>query len=165
MFRLNRMADYAVVILGRMAAAPGDIANAADLAGHTSLPGPMVARVLKLLARAGVITSYRGAVGGYALERRAEDVTVAEILTALSGPVALTACVEGAEDHCAVQGTCHLRGRWDYLNGVIRSALESVTLADMIGAQHPLFPPPSVAVSLPRQHGVADHTATGGTGG
>ena len=79
---------------------------------------------------AGLVASVRGAHGGYTADRPAEDISVAEIVLAVDGPVALTACVDGGD--CAIEATCLLRGSWDRINNAVRDALEEVTLADML---------------------------------
>ena len=134
MFKLSRLTDYGVVVLGKMAQMRGEMATAPDLAETTTLPQPTVAKILKLLAREGVLTSHRGTNGGYALERDPLEITIAEVIAALDGPVALTACVDGVEGQCGVESLCPMRGRWDKLNSAVRGALESVTLAEIIAA-------------------------------
>ena len=131
MLRLSKMNDYAVVVLGHMAAR-GGLATAPDVADATGLPAATVSQVLKKLAHARLVVSHRGAHGGYALGRAPREISVADLVEALEGPVALTACVDGAEGGCGVETSCPMRGSWDRVNGAIRAALESVTLADML---------------------------------
>jgi FeS assembly SUF system regulator len=135
MFKLSRMADYGVVVLSRMARAPGEVVTAPELAERTALPQPTVAKTLKLLTRGGLLTSHRGTQGGYSLDRAPAEVTVAEIIAALDGPVALTACVDGSDDNCAVENLCPIRGHWERVNEAVKGALEGVTLADLTAAQ------------------------------
>ena len=78
------------------------------------------------------MASHRGAHGGYSLARSPADISVADLVEALEGPVALTACVDGAEGSCGVEAVCPMRGGWDRVNTAIRAALDSVTLADML---------------------------------
>lgn len=132
MFRLSRLTDYGFVVLSQMASSVGKTVTAPELAEGTALPLPTVAKTLKLLAKAGVIVSHRGVGGGYALEREPEDVSVSEIITALDGPVALTACVEGAEGSCDVESLCPMRGHWDPINMAVKTALDAVSLADIV---------------------------------
>ena len=131
MLRLNRITDYAVVVLSQMAREPDRLVTAPQLAEDTQVPQPTVAKVLKALARGGVLTSHRGASGGYALARTPEAITMLEVIRALEGPVSLTDCVDGAEGDCNVENLCPMRGNWDRVNDAIRVALESVSLADM----------------------------------
>jgi FeS assembly SUF system regulator len=142
MFRLNRLTDYAVVVMSQMAQRP-DVTNSAhDIAADSGVPLPTVSKLLGTLARAGLMSSQRGASGGYVLSRAAEDITMAEIIQALEGPIALTACVDGAENSCDVESLCPMRGNWNRVNTAIHAALSSVTLADMSMAV-PTFAPRS----------------------
>ena len=132
MLRLSKMNDYAVVVLGHMAARQGGLVAAPEVAEATGLPASTVSQVLKKLAHAGLVVSHRGAHGGYALGRPPAAISVADLVEALEGPVALTACVEGADGECEVETLCPLRGSWNRVNAAIRAALEGVTLADML---------------------------------
>ena len=100
-------------------------------------------QVLKALATGGLVSGTRGAQGGYLLSRRPEAISVAEIVVALDGPVAITACVEGADDPCSVEATCLLKGSWDAVNIAIEDALKQVTLADMLAPLFQFNPPPT----------------------
>lgn len=131
MFRLNRLTDYAVVVLAQMALRPERLVNAAQMAQDTGVPQPTVAKVLNLLAKGGLIDSQRGATGGYSLAKPADQIDVAAIIQTMDGPIALTACVEAATDTCSVESLCPMRGNWERVNTAIRSALAGVTLADM----------------------------------
>ncbi len=142
MIRLNRLTDYAVVVLTRMANAPGEVQTAPHLAEGSTVPLPTVAKLLKMLTRDGIVASQRGAAGGYVLSRAPEAITVMEIIRALEGPISLTSCVDGATGNCDVESLCPMRGNWDKVNMAIREALESVTLSDMAA---PLFSIPIAA--------------------
>ena len=131
MIRLNALTDYAVVILAQMTRDPAKLVTATQLAEETAVPAPTVSKVLKELAREGVLTSHRGVNGGYVLAGSPEDITVLQIVRALEGPVALTSCVDGSVNDCDVESLCPMRGNWEKVNMAVRSALGSVTLADM----------------------------------
>ncbi|MDJ0944290.1 MAG: SUF system Fe-S cluster assembly regulator [Kiloniellales bacterium] len=133
MFRLNRLTDYAVVVMAQMALRDKATMTASEIARDTGVPLPTVAKVLNALARDGLIVSQRGAAGGYGLSRPAAEIGVADIIQAIEGPIALTACVDGSTNHCDVEDLCPMRGGWDKVNRAIRGALDSVTLADMAG--------------------------------
>lgn len=145
MLRLNRMTDYAIVVLGQMAQDVGRVRTAAALADATGVPVPTVSKLLKQMAGAALINAHRGAKGGYSLDRPAAGVTVTEIIQALEGPIALTACVDGAEDSCEVERCCPMRGNWNRVNRAIRAALDAVTLADMLDPEG-MFPVRTPAV-------------------
>jgi FeS assembly SUF system regulator len=129
--RLSKLTDYAVVMLSYMAAREGEVYTTARLAQRSAVPEPTAAKILKLLARGAILASQRGSNGGYELARPAADITMAEIIVALEGPIALAACVEGSADHCGVEQLCSMRGNWNKVNRAIRDALEDITLADM----------------------------------
>lgn len=138
MIRLNRLTDYAIVVLTQMGRDPAAVRTAPQLAHETGVPLPTVAKLLKTLAADGIIASHRGAAGGYSLSGAPETISVAQIIAALEGPIALTACVEGSGNHCDVESLCPMRGNWDKVNRAIRRALEDLTLADMA---MPAWPP------------------------
>jgi FeS assembly SUF system regulator len=130
MLRISKLSDYAIIILGHMARAPGATHAATDLAQSASVANPTVSKVLKALTRAHILRSTRGAKGGYQLSRPPEQTTIASIIAALEGPIALTECsLENTQ--CEQSDSCHVRGNWSVLNRAIQTALESVTLADM----------------------------------
>ncbi len=131
MFKLNRLTDYGVVVLTQMTRNPNDLRTARQIAQDTGVPLPTVAKLLNALAHERLITSHRGAAGGYTLNRPPEDISVAEIIQALEGPIALTACVDGASGGCDIESLCPMRGNWDKVNKAIHGALSQVTLANM----------------------------------
>jgi FeS assembly SUF system regulator len=131
MLSLSRLTDYGVVLLCEMATASARIRTAADLAEATGVPLPTVSKLLRLLARSEIVASQRGVHGGYVLARDPREVTAADIVTALDGPVALTACVDGNVGACKSESICPIRGRWDAVNIAIKQALANVTLADL----------------------------------
>ena len=131
MLRMTKQADYGIVLLTRMSAQPGRIFNASELADETGLPSPTVSKVLKLLARGRLLESHRGAKGGYCLSRPPERVTVAQIISALEGPIAITECIDDTPGQCTQEAICPVRGNWQHINLAIRRALEEISLAEM----------------------------------
>lgn len=131
MIRINRETDYGIGILSLMAREREMRFSAGTLATRRGLPQPMVSKILKNLARGGILRSVRGAKGGYGLSRPPERITVAEIITALEGPIALTECVDVGPDACEYGSHCTVSGNWSRINQVVREALEDITLADM----------------------------------
>ncbi len=131
MFRLSKLADYATVVLVRLGQAGADgVQTSPGIAAGTGIPEPTVAKVLKAMAGHTLVVSQRGARGGYRLGRPLGSITVADVIEAIDGPIALTACVDGGGS-CESGCLCALRGRWDPVNSAIRSALRAITLADM----------------------------------
>jgi FeS assembly SUF system regulator len=136
MLKLSRLTDYAVAALVRLSAAEG-VATSPGIAAAIGIPEPTVAKVLKILAGNGLVVSTRGARGGYRLGRPLAQISVAEIIVAVDGPIALASCVEGSGSACESQMLCPVAGRWDPVNTAIRSALQNISLADMAQAALP----------------------------
>lgn len=132
MIRVSRMADYGVVVLSHIAHKPEELHTAAAISGESQLPLPTVSKLLKQFAHAGVLKSHRGAKGGYSLSRTPEQITVAQIIGAVDGPISLADCLEGQEGVCGLESFCPMRGPWGRVSDAIRDALEGVTLADMM---------------------------------
>ncbi len=132
MIRLSRLADYSVVLMTYLASHAERPQSALDLTFASGLPGPTVGKLLNMLARAGLLTSFRGVGGGYALARTPGDVSVAEIIHAVDGPIALTECIHDASGECDLEASCPARGSWQVINDVVRRALSSVSLADVV---------------------------------
>ncbi|MAG56146.1 MAG: SUF system Fe-S cluster assembly regulator [Planctomycetes bacterium] len=134
MIRISRQADYGLLLLGCFAKVPERATfSARELADQSHAPLPMVSKVLKLLTRASLLESTRGAHGGYRLTRPPESVTVGEIIVACDGPISVTECApdEPTTSNCAQEPFCPVAGSWQRLNDAIRDALDRVTLAEM----------------------------------
>jgi FeS assembly SUF system regulator len=131
MIRISRLTDYGIVLLTHMAAHRDHVHNASEAAAEAHLPLPTVSKLLRLLTKEGLLASQRGVKGGYELARAAQQISVAEIIAALEGPIALTACTVSSPSDCAHETLCPVRGHWNLINLAIRQALESITLADL----------------------------------
>ena len=131
MLKLSRLTDYATVVLSYMAKDPVTMHAAQEISEETGIAQPTVSKILKLLIKANVLTSIRGAKGGYLLARAPKKITVATIISALEGPIALTEC-SASHKNCGQAAGCDIQGNWGLINQKIFNALESVTLADMI---------------------------------
>lgn len=136
MLRLSKLTDYAVVVLVRLSAGDG-VQTSPGIAATTGIPEPTVAKVLKALASSGLVASQRGARGGYRLLRPLGGVPISDVIEAIDGPIALTACVDGGAGNCEAEHICPVRGRWDPVNDAIQQALSAITLADMRDAAVP----------------------------
>ncbi|WP_439532671.1 SUF system Fe-S cluster assembly regulator [Polymorphobacter sp.] len=130
--RLTNLADYAVVLMTAAAREPEQRLSAARAAEATGIPAPTVAKLMGALARSGLLVASRGVAGGFALARPALAISVADIVEAVDGPIALTACVTGETHECAIEGVCGVRGHWGPINAAVRAALHQVTLADLL---------------------------------
>ena len=131
MLRLSKLTDYATVILSFMARDNTHVHAAIEIASATGIALPTVSKILKLLVNANVLISTRGAKGGYALARAPEKITIAAVISALEGPIALTEC-SISQQGCEQASGCEIGGNWSLINQTIHNALESVTLADLI---------------------------------
>ncbi len=136
MLRLSKLTDYAVVVLVRLSGGEA-VQTSPGIAATTGIPEPTVAKVLKALAGSGLVASQRGARGGYRLARPLAAIPVSDVIAAVDGPIALTACVDGATTGCESLDLCPMRGRWDPVNQAIQEALAAITLADMHEASVP----------------------------
>jgi len=133
---MTKQSDYGIVLMTRMAQMRDQVVNASDLAEDTALPLPTVSKVLKLLARAGLLESQRGAHGGYILSQHPEEISVADVIAALEGPIAITECVDDAPGECSHEASCRIRENWQVINRAIREALEEISLAEMKTSMH-----------------------------
>lgn len=144
MLRVSKLTDYATVILSFMARDRAQMRAAMEIAAMTGIALPTVSKILKLLVNANVLISTRGAKGGYALARRPEEISVATVISALEGPIALTEC-SISHQGCEQASGCDILGNWSLINQTIHNALESVTVADLI---RPVAVPEEVIVSV-----------------
>jgi len=138
--RLSSMADYAVVTMCAAArhcglrSAAGARISAGELARETGLPHPTVQKLVSMLVRGGLLTAMRGAGGGLQLARPAATISLADIVEAVEGPIALTSCVEGARQDCALEASCSVRPHWGLVNEALRGALAGVPLTRLSAA-------------------------------
>ena len=132
MLRISRLTDYATVVLATLAQEPERVQTATALAERTRIAAPTVSKLLKQLQRTNLVSSTRGLHGGYQLARPAAQISAADILDALEGPVALTDCSAG-EGHCGIEGNCRVGRVWQRLNLAIRRSLQDITLAQLAG--------------------------------
>ena len=143
MLRMSRLTDYGTVVLACMARNPDTLYSAPDVASLVGLAPTTVSKLLKVMARAGLVSSVRCAQGGYVLARDPGSITAAQIIDALEGPVALTECSTD-DGQCEFEKVCNVGGAWQKINVTIRRALEDITLEQL---QSPgLRPLPRIAL-------------------
>ena len=141
MLRVSKLTDYATVVLTCLAAGD-DMMSAQALAERARLELPTVSKLLKQLAQAGLVASTRGINGGYRLVRAPERISIADIVTAMEGPIGMTEC-SAQSGACGHEPHCGVRVNWQRINQAIAGALANVTLADM------LHPPPKQRATIP----------------
>ena len=151
MIRLSRLADYGIVIATHLARHPDRQQTAGDVAVATAVPAAMTSKILKMLTRADLLVSHRGSHGGYSLARPAVSVSVAEVVEALDGPIAITTCTEPTPGDCSILNLCPARANWERINRAIRESLIEVTLAEMAHTIPAAFLLPGELVAAVRQ--------------
>src|SRR3954471_760116 len=136
MNRLSKLADYGLVIMTHVGRKRnGTLHTARGLAMESGLPVPTVSKLLKVLLQNGFLVSTRGTKGGYSLARESGEISVAEMIAALEGPIALTDCSTDITGLCEIERACPAKHNQRIINQVVRGALERLTLADLV---HPL---------------------------
>lgn len=135
MLRISRLTDYGTVVLAHLA--DGHFASAADVAGATGLGLPTVSKLLKTLGKADLVASTRGSHGGYRLSRDATEISAADIIDALEGPVSITEC-SASGTHCDYESVCNVGSAWQRINIAIRRALDDISLADLQRSHSPV---------------------------
>lgn len=131
--KLSSLADYAVVMMSAAARHCGGVArlNATLLADETGVPLPTAQKLVSRLSSAGLLESARGTGGGFRLARPAAAISLADIVEAVEGPIAMTACVENGSHDCCIEGNCRVKPHWNAVNGAVRGALAGVSLASL----------------------------------
>jgi len=150
--RLSSLADYAVLLMRSAAThCGGTRASAASIAAETGIPVPTAQKLVSLLGRAGLLKATRGSGGGIKLARPAAAITLADIIEAVEGPIALTACQEAGAHDCVLEGRCAAESHWSGVNALVRGALEQVTLASFARPMpvRPSAPPAPVSEGAP----------------
>jgi len=146
MLRLSKMADYGTQVMTYMARDQA-IHSATEVAGVLGISAPTVSKILKMLIRKNLVVSIMGAKGGYMLARHPAEISVAEIIDAMDGPISITEC--SGTTTCELESTCSTRSNWQGINHIIQDALEKVNLAAMIQPK-----PQVVDMSALRSRGV-----------
>jgi FeS assembly SUF system regulator len=135
MIRITRQTDYGILLLSQMARRPSTEVHTAKNAAHAShIPLPMASKILKALAKGGLLVSQRGVKGGYRLASSAEKISIADVIQALEGPIGITECSfnPGA---CEQEGTCPVQSNWKRISLAMRDALDQIPLSDMARPQ------------------------------
>lgn len=134
--RLSSLADYAVVMMSAAARhGCGARLSAHVLSDETHVPLPTAQKLMQRLAQAGLLSSLRGSGGGFKLTRPASCITLADIIEAVEGPIAMTTCVDDAREDCALDQHCAVKPHWNVVNGAVRGALASVSLTTLSEAR------------------------------
>ena len=132
MIKITRLTDYGIMLLANFAKdAQHPMRNARDLGAQAHLPLPTVSKILKVLARKGLLKAHRGAKGGFSLARRPQEITVAQIVDAVEGHMGITECSFTAPGTCILEENCPVQNNWQRISRAVWGALENITLAEM----------------------------------
>ncbi len=131
MISINKHSDYAIVILAYFSKNPTELFSAKGLSASLKLPYPMVSKLLKILVKAELLSSIQGARGGYRLKKSADDISIASVIEAVEGPIAMTECATGDHSGCHVQNSCSIKPHWAIINGVIKDSLTKLSLSSL----------------------------------
>lgn len=131
MIKIGKLTDYAIVIVTKMAMNPKGIYKVSDIVHSTSLPKTTIAKIMKLLANAGILQSARGIHGGYSLTKRAEDITIHDIIKVIEGPISLMNCLDEERKSCSIVNLCSMKNNWEKINDEIKETLSKVTIHEM----------------------------------
>jgi FeS assembly SUF system regulator len=131
MLRVSKLADYGTVVMAFMAREPHAVHSAAEMAARIGLTPPTVSKILKTLARKGLVESLRGPKGGYRLLRSPATISVAQIIGAMDGPFGMTEC-SAIPGLCTQESACTVRANWQTINQIVLDALSRVTLEQMM---------------------------------
>lgn len=133
MLQIARLTDYGLILLTHLAGKGSDeLMSCSELAEETHLPEPTVRKVLKTLNKGDLLESKRGAHGGYRLAEDPETITIAQVVTTMEGPVAITVCSQGPGE-CELEPMCGVSSNWQRINDAIHATLDRITVADMVG--------------------------------
>lgn len=137
MLRMSKLTDYGTVVLAELANGRAGFVSAAEVAQATGLGLPTVSKLLKILAKASLVTSTRGTRGGYRLAREAARISAADVIDAFEGPVSITEC-SASDSHCGLESVCSVGSAWQRINVAIRRALDEISLEDLLRANSPM---------------------------
>lgn len=143
MIRMTRLTDYGIMLLTLFARdEKHPMKSARGLSEEAKLPLPTVSKILKLLAKHGLLEAHRGVRGGFTLSRKPDQITMATVINALEGPIGVTDCCAPASD-CGIENSCIVKSNWMKINRVVFGALDRITLAEMT---HPIAIPAAAPV-------------------
>ncbi len=153
MLRISKLTDYATVLLAHLAEDGAGMRTAVELAEWSGIGLPTVSKVLKELQRAGLVASTRGARGGYTLARPAADISAADIIDAVEGPLGLTECATHP-GQCGLEPSCRVGRSWQRVNVAIHRALTDVKLTHLAAQDGAAASVPDLAISLGARPGL-----------
>lgn len=132
MIRIAKLTEYAMLVLSQLAKEPDSTLSAAYLAELLNLSAPTVSKILKMLSEAEMVQSVRGSDGGYHLIKKASNISVADVIIAMEGSLAMTECCE-TSGLCHLDSACAMQANWKRINQEIRAVLANYSVIDITG--------------------------------
>lgn len=130
MLRLSKLTDYALLVTDYLAKKPGTLSSMSDISAETRVPKATVRKILNRLLDARIVRSVRGVHGGYQLADTPNHISIAQVIDAMEGPLAMTECNQSGS-LCSMECHCQLRGNWIQINQWVSNLLKSMTLSDL----------------------------------
>jgi FeS assembly SUF system regulator len=129
MMSITKHSDYAIVMLAHFSKHPSSLISAKEVSQSLKLPYPTVSKLLKILVKSKLLASIQGSRGGYRLDRPSASISVASVIEAVEGPIAMTECTSGDHGKCQTESWCSVKPHWALINGVIKKSLEDLPLS------------------------------------
>ena len=146
MLRLSKRTDYALIAMRHLALhADRGWASAREIAEAYDVPVELLAKVLQRLVRQGLLASHQGINGGYELARPARQISVAQVIEAIDGPLTMTACSEGDDQSCDQFARCNIRDPLWRIKDRIVAALATCSIQEMAAET---MPSPAAAMTF-----------------
>lgn len=138
MLALTKKTGYGLIAMSHLAGLEGDkVASSREIAAKFGVPISLLMNVLKELSAAGYVESVRGAHGGYRLTRDPSEISLADLVIAVEGPIRLAECVtgdvaDGSQAICKIMDKCPIADPVHRVHRKLRDFLKNVTLAEIV---------------------------------
>ena len=132
MIKVNRLTDYATLIICEMATNKSDIISAKSLSEKTKISETTVIKLLKMLCKKGLLASHRGISGGYELIKKIDEINILNVVEAIEGDISLTLCGKNSLETCEYNTDCKVKHGWNKINNLFMLALQSFAIKDFI---------------------------------
>ena len=131
MLKVTRLADYAVIIVTSFKGVEKEIVSAQQIIKKTNLQQATVNKILAILVRKKILTTFRGTKGGYKLRKDLSNISIKDLIEAIEGPVALTDCLGENANDCNLFNLCATKNTWGLVNNAIKETLDKIKIKDI----------------------------------
>ncbi|MBV9851612.1 MAG: Rrf2 family transcriptional regulator [Armatimonadetes bacterium] len=135
MLSLTKRADYALLALSYLASVvqddPQRLVNTKEIAEQFEIPTELLAKLLQILAKNDLVASHPGPTGGYRLRRDPKQISVAEVVALVDGPVSMLHCSNGQEGACKQFSRCTIRDPLAELESRVKALLQEISIAEI----------------------------------